>query len=310
MNKEIEPKVVNGMPKKDSTIRELLSSESFKNQLQMAAPKLLDVNRLVRIVLTQIRKNPKLLDCTRESLLASIMGCAQLGLEPEPFLGQAYLVPYGRECTLIIGYRGYIALARRSGEVRSITVQAVYGQDRFELQYGVPDDRLTHIPASEDRGDFIGVYVVFRYKDDSYSFDYMTKGDIDKIKKRSKAASSASSAWVSDYEEMAKKTVIRRHIKVVPLCVELSTAAAADDMAIFSPGEQKQLFMDEVNEANDEDCTAEGNSEDGEKMKNDNGEEIYVYCPNKNQRLSTSVCENCKNRAKCPVHSKNIKKGE
>lgn len=217
---------------KAANIRALL--EKSKGQMALALPKHLTADRLLRVAMTSIQKNPKLLDCTQQSLLACVMTCAQLGLEPDQFLGQAYLVPFKDTkngsviCTLIPGYRGYIALARRSGEVQSVSSQVVYTNDHFMLQYGI-DEKLEHIPAEGERGDVKGAYVVFKYKDGSYSFDYMAKGDIDKIRKRSKSANDGP--WVTDYDEMAKKTVIKRHVKLAPLSVEFAHAVALEDRA-------------------------------------------------------------------------------
>jgi recombination protein RecT len=237
---------VPALQEKTRTIRDLFEKDTVRKQIQMAIPRHMSVDRLLRVAVTAIRANPKLLDCTKESLLACVMGCAQLGLEPEPFLGQAYLVPYwsGKkkvfEAQLIPGYRGYLALARRSGEVNSVISQVVYTNDHFELRYGL-NATLDHVPAEGDRGEPKGVYVVFHYKDGSYSFDYMSKADIEKIRARSK--SKDDGPWVTDWDEMAKKTVIRRHIKVVPLSVEMVIAAAAEDR--YYAGEaQMGLFME------------------------------------------------------------------
>jgi recombination protein RecT len=234
---------------KANSIRGLLKRS--RPQLLMAIPKHMSVDRLLRVAMTSIRTNPKLLDCTQESLLACIMGCAQLGLEPEPFLGQAYLVPFWNakknrlECQLIPGYRGYLALARRSGEVQSVTAQVVYEHDYFQMRYGL-QETLEHIPAEGDRGAAKGAYVIFRYKDGAHSFDYMSIADIDKIKERSKSRDKDGKLvgpWVTDEDEMRKKTVIRRHIKLVPLSVEMATAAAAEDKA-FAGESQVGLFTD------------------------------------------------------------------
>ena len=220
---------------KANTIRTYLERPEFVAQLKRAVPKHVDVDRLLRVAMTSIRTTPKLLECTPQSLMASVMGCVTLGLETEPTLGQAYLVPYWNsrnkcfEAQLIPGYRGYISLARRSGEVQSISTQVVYNNDFFELQFGL-EEKMNHIPAEGDRGEVKGAYVVFRYKDGSHSFDYMPKEDIDKIRTRSKAGEKGP--WVTDYPEMAKKTVIRRHVKVAPLSVELARAAASEDMAL------------------------------------------------------------------------------
>lgn len=215
----------------------------------MALPKHLTADRLLRVAMTSIQRTPKLLDCTPKSLLACIMTCAQLGLEPDQFLGQAYLIPYGDVCTLIPGYRGYISLARRSGEVQSVSAQAVYEKDHFQLQYGI-EEKLEHIPyepsekeleAKDPRGAFKGAYVIFKYKDGSYSYDYMGKAEIDRIRKRSRAANDGP--WVTDYAEMAKKTVIKRHAKLAPLSVEFQRAVALEDRAMAGESQDDLLNM-------------------------------------------------------------------
>lgn len=229
--------------RKTKTIREWIEDPRMRTQMQLAIPRHLTVDRLLRTVVTAIRMNPGLLDCTKESILAAVMGCAQLGLEPEPFLGQAYLVPFKRkgvlEATLIPGYRGYIALARRSGEVQSVSAQVVYSNDHFILQYGT-QEKLEHIPADGDRGIPRGAYVVFNYKDGSHSFDYMTKDDIEKIRDRSRAKENGP--WVTDWPEMAKKTVIRRHAKLAPLAVEIQRAAALEDRAYGGESQFDMIF--------------------------------------------------------------------
>ena len=245
---------------KAANIRALL--EKSKAQMTLALPKHLSADRLLRVAMTSIQKNPKLLDCTQQSLLACVMTCAQLGLEPDQFLGQAYLVPFKDTkknvviCTLIPGYRGYIALARRSGEVKSVSAQVVHEKDSFILQYGI-DERLEHIPAEGDRGEAKGAYVIFKYKDGGYSFDYMAKGDIEKIRKRSKSANEGP--WVTDWEEMAKKTVIKRHAKVTPLSVELQTAIALEERANIGESQNDLLGLDDGNVIEAETTTDETN---------------------------------------------------
>lgn len=227
---------------KANTIRALLGQDSVKQQLGMAIPKHLSVDRLLRVAMTSIHRSPKLLDCTPKSLLSCVMTCAQLGLEPDGFTGQAYLVPFKNrgtlEAQLIPGYRGYLALARRSGELKSVQAQVVYDNDVFQLQYGL-EERLEHLPADGDRGAPKGAYCVFRYKDGGYSFDYMSAADIEKIRARSKSPDNGP--WVTDWAEMAKKTVIRRHVKLAPISVEFQTAAALEDR--FHAGETQMDIM-------------------------------------------------------------------
>lgn len=257
------------LPAKADSIRQLFEQKNVKNQLAAAIPKHMTVDRLLRVAMTAIRTNPKLADCTQKSLLACIMGCAQLGLEPEPFLGQAYLVPFKNngvlECTLIPGYRGYITLARRSGEVRSLSAQVVYENDHFRMQYGL-DEALDHIPADGDRGKPKGAYVIFRYKDGSHSFDFMSVEDVNRIRERSMAYQYGiknkreDSPWFTDWEEMAKKTVIRRHIKLAPLSVEMAKAAILEEKANIGES-QVDFLTGEVETTNGESEEKEGSVE-------------------------------------------------
>jgi recombination protein RecT len=199
----------------EQTIRHYL--ERMAPEIQRALPKHLDADRLARIAMTTIRQTPKLLDCNIQSLLAAVMQSAQLGLEPN-ILGQAYIIPYGKEAQFIIGYRGMIDLARRSGHIESIYAHPVYENDEFDYEYGL-EPKLRHKPAMDDRGQFIGAYGVAKFKDGGYHFEFMSKSEIDKRRGRSKA--SGNGPWVTDYEEMACKTVIRHMFKYLPISIEI-----------------------------------------------------------------------------------------
>src|SRR5690606_22786403 len=134
---------------KAATIFDLI--ERQKTQIARALPKHITAERFARIVLTQIRTTPKLLECDQQSLLAAIMLSAQLGLEPGP-LGHAYIVPYGREATFIIGYKGYLDLMWRSGKLLSLAVPEVCENDGFDFEYGL-DARLRPKPALKNRAE-------------------------------------------------------------------------------------------------------------------------------------------------------------
>src|SRR6185436_8601826 len=189
-------------------IRGLL--EQSKTQIKMALPRHLDADRLLRIAMTSIQRTPKLLECTKRSLLGAIMEAAQLGLMPDGVLGHAYLVPFrntrngGRmEVQLIPGYRGLIDLARRSGKVESIQARVVHKKDSFDFAYG-DEPFLKHRPSDEeDPGAMTAAYAVARLVGGEKAFEVMWKAQIDAIRKRSKA--SDSGPWVTDYEEMARK---------------------------------------------------------------------------------------------------------
>lgn len=185
-------------------------------------PSHLSAERIMKIAVTAAWKNPKILDCTKESVMLSIMTAAELGLEPGGPLGSAYLVPYGSTCQLIPGYRGMIDLARRSGQIKSIEAHAVYEHDEFIVEFGI-EPKLIHRPTLKaERGEVTAFYAVAQLVGGGVQYDYMTKADVEAIRKRSRAASSGP--WVTDYNEMGKKTVIRRLFKTLPVSVELCRA--------------------------------------------------------------------------------------
>lgn len=221
--------------KKVVSFRETL--DKMKGQLAHALPSHLKVDRMIRVVLTSVQRTPKLLDCTRESLLGCIVQAAQLGLEPDGLLGHAYLIPYKTTCQLVIGYRGMLKLARQSGELSTIKAVAVHAGDAFEYDLGL-HERLDHIPARRplkdgrpdldwSPGPLIAVYAVARLKDGTVQFDVMDVGDVEKIRRRSKAANDGP--WITDYEAMACKTVLRRLCKLLPASVELAQAVSLDE---------------------------------------------------------------------------------
>ncbi|QDZ76519.1 recombination protein RecT [Bacillus cereus] len=191
-------------------------------------PKHMDMNRMSRIALTTIRTNPKLLECAVSSLMGAVMQAVQLGLEPG-LLGHCYILPYKREATFIIGYKGMIDLARRSGHIQSIYAHAVHENDEFEYELGL-HPKLEHKPSYGDRGAFIGAYAVAHFKDGGYQMEFMPKNEIEKRRKRSASANSSYSPWSSDYEEMAKKTVVRYMFKYLPISIEVQTQAQQDEV--------------------------------------------------------------------------------
>ncbi len=223
-----------------ATFRSLL--DQMKPQIKLALPKHVDIDRMIRIVLTTVQRTPKLLDCTQESLLACVIQCAQLGLEPDGMLGHAYLIPYGNTATLVVGYKGLLKLARQSGEISSISARVVHEKDKFEYEYGLAE-RLVHVPSEdEDPGAMTHAYAIFRLKDGGLHFDVMSKREIDAIRKRSKA--SGSGPWVTDYEEMAKKTVLRRASKMSPASIDDRVARALEADSRSDAGEAPDLDVE------------------------------------------------------------------
>ena len=228
----------------------------------------IDPQRLKNVALATFTKRPELWDCDPVSIARAIVECGQAGLEPTGLLGGAYLVPFfnsktGRqEAQLIIGYRGLAMLAMRSGLLRRIEARVVHGKDEFAYQFGI-DPILSHRPLlAEDAGNVSYAYAVAFYRDGDPQFDVMSVAEIEAIHRRSKSPDKGP--WITDYEEMCKKTVLRRLSKLLPLTVEVArmldevdpevdhaaTAAAAarrvDRMSELRRTAQKQLGVPEA----------------------------------------------------------------
>jgi len=202
--------------------------------LKTVAAKHMSPERMVKIVTAAASREPKLLLCTPMSILRSLMTAAEVGLEVGSILGEGYLVPYENrkvrpsqmEAQFIPGYRGLISLARRTGEIANIYAEAVYPGDRFEVTLGL-DPNIIHIPDwdSDERDqerNLTGIYAVAKFKDGSHQFVYMPRKKIERLRTRSKC--SDSGPWSTDYEEMSKKTGIRRLAKCLPMSVEMLKA--------------------------------------------------------------------------------------
>lgn len=194
----------------------------------MQSPQQLD--RMRRIAMSELNNNPQLQRCDPMSIMGSLVHIATFGLEPGAGFGHAYLVPYGTKCTVIIGYRGYIELARRSGEVLSVHSRVVYANDHFDIEYG-SDEKLIHKPNLDDPGDMIGVYAIARLKSGVVMFEYVSKNQVDDIKKTVKN----QHVWKSHYDEMARKTAVRRLYKYLPCTAQMAAATMTDDT---DPAEQ------------------------------------------------------------------------
>lgn len=206
--------------------------ESKVQYMNAALPKHLTPERLARVAITAISSNPRLLECTRESLALALIEAGQLGLEPNGVMGQAYLVPYfnGKtkkyEAQFQVGYRGLIDLARRSGEIAKIEARAVREGDEFSYEYGLRPS-LVHRPDPTTQGEITHVYAIAWLRDAEPIFEVMTREQVEAIRRRSKAADSGP--WVTDYESMARKTVVKRLAKYLPLSPEAEAVVEADN---------------------------------------------------------------------------------
>lgn len=206
---------------------------ALKPEIEKALPSTLTTERFIRMVLTATNTTPTLLECSPETFLAAAMNAAQLGLEPNTPLGQAYLIPYKNkgkmECQFQIGYKGLIDLVYRNENIQTVQAQCVYENDTFIYELGL-DPKLEHKPALSDRGDLILVYAFWKSSNGGFGFEVMSKEDIDKhARKYSKAFDSNYSPWHTNYEEMAKKTVIKKCLKYAPLRSDILTNISQDE---------------------------------------------------------------------------------
>jgi recombination protein RecT len=211
--------------KKPQSIRQLI--KSMEGEIAKALPSVLTPERFTRITLSALSTNQKLAECTPNSFLAAMMTAAQLGVEPNTPLGQAYLIPYKGQCQFQLGYKGMIDLAYRSGEVKMIQAHTVYENDDFDYELGL-EPKLHHVPAKKDRGAPEYFYAVFHTKDGGYGFEVMSLDDIQThAKKYSKSYNNGP--WQTNFEEMAKKTVLKRALKYAPLKSDFVKALSADE---------------------------------------------------------------------------------
>ena len=207
--------------------------KSMESEIKKALPSVITPERFTRMTLSAISVNPKLAACTPRSFLGAMMSAAQLGLEPNTPLGQAYLIPFKNKGTdevqFQIGYKGLIDLAYRSGEVELVQAHIVYANDTFECEYGL-EPKLVHKPADSDRGEPIKVYAMFKTKSGGYGFEVMSMDDVRKHAERySQAYKSGFSPWKSNFEEMAKKTVLKKVLKYAPLKSDFVRAVVQDE---------------------------------------------------------------------------------
>ncbi|MCO6551116.1 MAG: recombination protein RecT [Gilliamella sp.] len=246
---DLEKTQLTNQDKKPATLAELVNSPKIKNQLAMALPKHMNPDRMARIVTTEIRKTPALANSNIQSFLGAVVQCSQLGLEPGGALGHAYLLPFGNgkaddgksNVQLIIGYRGMIDLARRSGQIISISARIVRDGDDFHYEYGL-NEVLKHTPKADESAPITYVYAVARLKDGGSQFEVMTFNQIESVRKQSKAGDKGP--WMTHWEEMAKKTVIRRLFKYLPVSIEIQQAVILDEKAEAGISQDNEMILD------------------------------------------------------------------
>jgi recombination protein RecT len=206
--------------------------ELMKPQIARALPKGIDADRIVRLALTSVRKNPQLAECTLESFGGALMTATALGLEPD-VNGEAYLVPYRdrnkgiTECTFIMGYQGVTKLFWQHPLARHIDAQAVHERDEFDYAYGL-DPFLRHKPATGDRGDIIYYYAVAALANGARSFVVLSPDDVKKLR-GGKVGPDPRFKGGDPMHWMERKTAVKQLAKLLPKSTALAQALQVDE---------------------------------------------------------------------------------
>lgn len=206
--------------------------KALEPEIKRALPAAITPERFTRMALSSLNTTPKLAECSQMSFLAALMNAAQLGLEPNTPLQQAFLIPYKAkdhyECQFQVGYKGLIELAYRNPIVQTISAEVVYENDEFHYELGL-DAKLIHRPALNDRGEIKAFYGLFRLNGGGFGFSVMSREDMDNYARQySKAFDSNYSPWKTNYIAMAKKTVIKQALKYAPIKADLQKALISD----------------------------------------------------------------------------------
>jgi len=229
--------------------------EAQKGEIARAVPKHIDPERLVRVALTACVQNPRLLECTRESLMQAVMQSAQLGLMPDGILGGAYLVPYKNkngnlEATFQVGFAGLIDLATRSDRISAVIPDVVHAKDHFEWYREPEKDHFVHKPyeGDDDAGPITHAYCIVRRKDGTASVTVLPKSKIEK-EHRAHSRAKNDGPWVTHYDAMCKKTMIIVGLKYEPKSTDLAKAVAREELleqGIEIPPEDVQVLETEA----------------------------------------------------------------
>ena len=218
----------------------------YSDAIKQALPSVMTPERFTRLAVNAVAANPKMMQAVSESpatLVGAILTCAQLGLEPNTPLGLAYLLPFNNynknkgkkemQVSLQLGYQGVLALARRSGEISTIQARVVYANDEFDYEYGLKP-YLRHKPfKGANRGEAVAYYATFTTKDGGDGFEVMWKDDVlDHARRFSKSYYNGefSGPWATDFDAMAKKTVLLAALKYAPKATDFARDMSTDNL--------------------------------------------------------------------------------
>ena len=227
--------------------------KAMEPEIKKALPSVITPERFTRIALSATSNNPELTQCTPISFISALLNAAQLGLEPNTPLGQAYLIPYKNkgklECQFQIGYKGLIDLAYRNGDMQTIQAHTVYSNDEFDFSYGL-NGTLVHKPAKENRGEPVnGICAggTGSFIDQMASLLQTDATGLNEYAKNySKAFGSSFSPWKTNYKSMAKKTVLKQALKYAPIKTDLARCLTTDMSIKNSISEDMREVANEI----------------------------------------------------------------
>lgn len=219
--------------------------EAYKPELAKAMEgTVLTPEKMLRTAMTSIALQPKLANCTVESLCGALMQCTAFQLYPDGVVGDAHLVPFKDKCQLIVGYKGLMKLAYRSGEVTGINAYCVYENDELDVKLGT-NPSMKHVPwymrDKAEPGKRIGAYATAQWvKTGEHQFRFCPEAEIQKHRKMSKDTR-PDATWNTNPDEMAEKTAIRIASKRWPMATE---AVALEEIANAGKDQHMERFVD------------------------------------------------------------------
>jgi recombination protein RecT len=226
-------------PAQKHPVLAMLEKPANQNEIAKALPPAYTMERFMRVARTAVQTNSQLLDCHPVSVVAALHKAAAFGLDVGP-TGQAYLVPFKGQAQLIIGYRGMLTLARRSGELADVQARAVFENDEFDYAYGL-DEKLHHKPRLADKGPLVALWGLARFTNGGHYFVVVDLDEIEEHRMISKTGAKNEGPWRDHFVAMARKTVIRIMEPYLPLTTEAAEAVQNDEL----PVDQKPFeFLD------------------------------------------------------------------
>jgi recombination protein RecT len=275
-------------------VGKLLTSENNIKKISASLPKGLIATKVIQVFMNSCTRNPKLLECTPNSILAAVLVCAQFGLMPDGITGECYIIPYKirrkikgvpfnqlpqvYEAQFLLGYKGMIQLAMRSGRVKRFQARAVRKGDIFEYELGT-SEFIKHKPMGKSE-QITHFYAILDFINGGQVFDVMTSDEVnfyrDKSPNYQTAERKEDTIWGQYYDTMGMKTVIRRLSKYSPVSSELSNAIALDEMVELGKSQSNQVNLleydditvqDEVSMIEDNLNEVTGNDERTEEQK-------------------------------------------